>query len=230
MGTILLVDDDPTTHSIIKGVLDKGMKLVSCYSIAEATAHIESGETPALAIIDRMLPDGDGLDFCTKIRSIERMSEIPVIFFSGKGTETDKVGGLFAGADDYICKPVGALELKARIHARLKSSSKKIVIGALTINLSAHRAFVEVAGALKEIDLTRLEFKMLVTLIQSPDQVFSRDQLLTAVWGANAHLSDRVVDTHLSNLRKKIAGAGVRFEAIRGEGYRLLVDIKSQAA
>ena len=230
--TILLLDDDKTTHVMVKGILDKSQALVSCFTIAEATGFLSHNEIPALAIIDRVLPDGDGLAFCTKMRSEERTKEVPVIFLSSKDSETDKVGGLFAGADDYICKPVGPLELKARILARLRLISKKVVAGNLFVDLASHRVYVGDGDVPREVDLTRIEFKMLVTLIQSLDRVFSRDQLLTAVWGPSAHVSDRVVDTHLSHLRKKLGGSGIKIEAIRGEGYRLFLDItvKSQAA
>lgn len=229
---ILLLDDDRATHVIVKGVLDKGQVLISCFTLSEALTFLDQDELPALAIIDRMLPDGDGLTLCTKMRSEEHTKEIPIIFLSSKDSETDKVGGLFAGADDYICKPVGSLELKARILARLRSISKKIVAGGLSVDLASHRAYAEVDGIKQEIELTRIEFKVLVTLMQSPDRVFSRDRLLTDVWGPSSHVSDRVVDTHLSHLRKKLIGTGIKIDAIRGEGYRLLLDrsSKTQAA
>lgn len=229
---ILLVDDDQMTHVIVRGVLDTEVELKSFYTLADALHSLETEEPPLLAIIDRSLPDGDGLSICTKMRSDARLVDVAIIFLSSKDTETDKVGGLFAGADDYITKPVSPLELKARIQARLRSHSKKLLVGNLLIDLATHRAYLTGRGTPQPIDLTRIEFKLLITLVQAIDRVFSREQLLLSVWGSETNLNDRVVDTHLSHLRKKIVGAEVAIEALRGEGYRLskVAGGKNQAA
>lgn len=229
---IFLIDDDPVTHAVVKGVLESDMTLVSSYSLSEANSKLETDGLPSLVIIDRMLPDGDGLILCTKMRSEERLREIPIVFLSSKTTETDKVGGLFAGADDYIGKPVSPLELKARIQARLRPMSKKLVFGKLIMDLSSHRTFIQEDSTQKEIDLTRIEFKMLTILVQSPERVFSRELLLSTIWGTGSNLSDRVVDTHMSHLRKKIIGSEVTLVALRGEGYRVSLhsDSKFHAA
>jgi DNA-binding response OmpR family regulator len=224
MRRVLLIDDDSTMHTIIKNVLDGDLTLVSCHTIKEADLVLSSEERPALVIIDRVLPDGDGLTICTKMRADDLLQDIPIIFFSSKTSESDKVCGLFAGADDYICKPISPLELKARIHARIRVNSKKIFLAGLAIDLSNHSTHIKSNGLTKEIELTRIEFKMLITLVQSPDRVFSRDLLITIVWGQTSNLSDRVIDTHMSHLRRKIAGSGVSIKSSRGEGYKLVVD------
>lgn len=219
MKQVLLIDDDQLIHSLVKGSIQNEYTLISCYSLAEAEKLLESSEPPSIILIDRMLPDGDGLSICARIRAIERTKSTPIIFLSGKDSEGDKVSGLFAGADDYVTKPFGPLELKARIQARLRSIPQKLFIAGLEIDLESQRVLT--IDQRKEIDLTRIEYKMLVTLAQSLNRVFNRNTLLDKVWGANCNISDRVVDTHLSHLRKKIAGTGIIIESLRGEGYRL---------
>lgn len=230
MRQILLIDDDAITHTIVKGIVKDDFSLVGCYSLSEATSYFDKGGIPHLVIIDRMLPDGDGIALCSKMRADPRLSSVPIIFLSSLKSETDKVSGLFAGADDYVSKPCSVLELKARIHARLRTDQSRIAFGLITVDLASHRTFIQNGSSQTELELTRKEFKLLITLMQSPDQIFSRDQLLTRVWGDDTNVSDRVVDTSMSHLRKKISGAGVSIEALRGEGYRLVLNSKAQAA
>lgn len=231
MKKILLVDDDLTIHTIIKGIVKDQWAVVSCASLNEANAFLDQENSPPLlAIIDRMLPDGDGVTLCNRIRSDSRLSSIPIIFLSALNSEAEKVTGLFAGADDYISKPFGVLEMKARIQARLRQGQKKISLGNLSVDLASHRVFIQKSEGVVEVELTRREFKILMTLIQSPDQIFSRELLLSKVWGEDTNVSDRVVDTSMSHLRKKIAGCGLILEALRGEGYRISVEPKNTQA
>jgi DNA-binding response OmpR family regulator len=230
---VLLIDDDLVTHTIVKGVINNDLDFSGCFTLAEAEDWLLKNNPPHLFIIDRVLPDGDGLSICSTIRSNERLREVPIIFLSSKSSETDKVGGLYAGADDYISKPVSPLELKARIQARLRSFSNKLNVGKLSIDLGTHRVILEEVNDLKtEIELTRIEFKLLVALSGSPDRIFSRDQLMSQAWGSTTHISDRVIDAHLSHLRKKILKSGLLIESVRGEGYRLYLSSgkKNQAA
>lgn len=220
---ILLIDDDELTHTIVKGIVINDFEFQGCFNLAQAQEALASDRRPSLVIIDRLLPDGDGLAICSQMRSDERLRDIPIIFLSSKNTETDKVGGLFAGADDYICKPVSPLELKARIQARLRTTEKKLFVANLIIDISAQRVYSEnkKEKTLIEFDLTRIEFKLLQILARSPERVFTREQLLIETWGQNTNLSDRVVDTHICHLRKKIVSAGVAIQALRNEGYKL---------
>ena len=223
MKWMLLVDDDPVTHLFVKSAAQSEIEVKGCSSIAEAMRVLEKEDLPDIVIIDRMLPDGDGLEICSRMKSEERLKSIPIVFLSSKDAEVDKVSGLFAGADDYLVKPLGPLEFKARIHARLRTLNARISVGEVILDLESHRAFVCRKGEQKVLDLTRIEFKIFVTFAQAPDRIYSRGALLTKVWSENVSLSDRVVDTHISNLRQKISGAGLVIEAVRGEGYRLLV-------
>lgn len=227
---IVLIDDDETTHAIVKGVLSKDINLISYFNLKEAMHSLEKDTIPSLVIIDRVLPDGDGIHLCSNMRTIERFKEVPIIFLSGKIDETDVVSGFFAGADDYLKKPVSPLELKARIHARLRIQNMTMALGKITIDVNSHRAFKHAGVNKSEIDLTRIELKLLMTLMRSPERIFTRDALITNVWGGNLNLNDRVIDTHISHLRKKIEGADLKIEALRGEGYRIKLDQKNQAA
>lgn len=175
-----------------------------------------------LFIIDRVLPDGDGLSICQKIRQDERIQNIPIIFLSASTLEADKVAGLFAGADDYISKPFGGLELRARIYARLKSVSTQFSIQDLLFEVNSSRVYLVACKNKIEIQLTRIEFKILLMLAKSPDKIFSRSLILDQVWGSDMHVNDRVVDAHISHLRRKISESSLTIESLRGEGYRLI--------
>lgn len=219
MKRILLIDDEPVTHTMVRNAVKSEIEVVSCYQLSEARELLQKYPNIQAILIDRMLPDGDGISLCGEIRSNESLQHLPIIFLSSKLTEADKLSGFSAGADDYVSKPFSPLELKARILARLRQFFRKIVLGELQVDLNSQTA--SRLGSEAELNLTRIEFKILSVLIQSPGQIFSRNQLLDRVWGGDTHTTDRVVDTHISHLRKKIQGFGVQLEALRGEGYRI---------
>lgn len=221
MKKILLVEDDLTTQKIVHYAIPSGMELIIAVSIAEALQILAEKDDISLLLVDRSLPDGDGIQICSQVRGNDRQSDLPIIFLSGRATETDKVTGLFAGGDDYVTKPFSVLELKARITSRLRTSSKKLFGGLIEVDLEKHRAYTKTSKGSVEIDLTRIEFKMLVLLMQTLDRLHSRDSILQKIWGDDLNVSDRVVDTHLSHLRKKLVNTGLVLEAVRGEGYRL---------
>jgi len=223
MKQILYLDDDPISHKIVYHAIGKEFQLVSCYTIHEATKMIESQPSIELILIDRILPDGDGINFCTYLKQNAQYESIPIIFLSALGAENDVIAAFFAGADDYVKKPFGLLELKARVYARLRKTSKKLNIAGIEINLDTHRVFVNINQKNQEIHLTRIEYKILVTLIQSLEQVFTREMLLNKMWGSNCNVTDRVIDSHISHLRKKISQSTLLIESLRGEGYRMSV-------
>lgn len=231
MVNVLLVEDDPITKEIVTKSIGKFFSFICCSSIAEAQAILDQDQAISMVIVDRRLPDGDGLRLCDSIRGDQRRQGTPVIFLTACESESDKLSGFFAGADDYITKPFSPLELKARILARLRARNggQSLSAGRLAIDLEGHRVHqIDGQQTPVEIDLTRIEFKLLVTLALSLDKVLSRETLLHKVWGENCHVSDRAVDSHISHLRKKIAGAGLHLESLRGEGYRLAaVDVSN---
>ncbi|MBX9768989.1 MAG: response regulator transcription factor [Bdellovibrionales bacterium] len=221
MHQVVLVDDDPMIHTLVKGVLEKDVDFRGYFSLEEVRLALDGIRAPNLLLIDRLLPDGDGLYLCQEVKTNPSLSHVPIVFLSGKESEVDRVGGLYAGAEDYICKSVGPLELKARIQTRLRSLERKISRGSLSVDLTTHRVYKFDHNQSREIDLTRIELKILIKLLKSPDQVHSRDSIINHAWGMNTHVNDRAVDTHISHLRKKIQGTGVTIESLRGEGYRI---------
>lgn len=218
---ILIVEDDPVIVGLVRASLKDDFEVKNAPSIASCIDMLQNETDFSLILIDRMLPDGDGLNLCGQIRQMDLLSQIPVIFLSAKNSESDKVSGLFAGADDYMTKPFGPLELKARVLARLRGQGRKFSAGRVSLDVEGFRAFVQNGDSKIELQLTPIEFKILSALMQSLGDVLTREVLLTRVWGQNCFVNDRVVDSHVSHLRKKLKDSGLLLEALRGEGYRL---------
>lgn len=177
---------------------------------------------PRLVLLDQMLPGMDGTRLLAHLRAQERTRNIPVIMLTAKDSEMDKVRSLDAGADDYIVKPFGVMELLSRIRAVLRRSSEKeapSVLSAGPITLDAGRREVEVAG--EPISLTNMEFRLLHFLMGEPGLVFTREQLLNHVWDTDYVGDTRTVDMHVRTLRQKLGEAAYMVETKRGVGYRL---------
>lgn len=222
MNKILLIEDDLMTHSIVKHTLSPEYEVLTCTTLAEAKLIITTDIEITAFIVDRFLPDGDGVSMCSLIRQDSLRASCPLIFLSSAQSETDKIGAFYAGADDYITKPFSPLELKARLQARLRRIKNTIFAGNIQFEVDSHRAFIKEAnGLFSELSLTRIEYMMLLTFIKSLDQVFTREHLLQKIWGTETHVSDRVIDSHVSHLRKKLISSNLRLESLRKEGYRL---------
>lgn len=178
---------------------------------------------PELVLLDIMLPDEDGISVLKKLRSNSATSDIPVIMASAKGTEYDKVIGLDLGADDYLAKPFGMMEMVSRVRAVLRRSpsreSETVSVDELVIDESRHKVFVED----REITLTLKEYEIILLLAQNVGKVFTRDRLLEKIWGMDFAGETRTVDVHIGTLRTKLGAFGNRIETIRGVGYRLEV-------
>ncbi len=182
---------------------------------AEALAAIRE-EAPALVVLDLMLPGLDGLALC---RAVREFSEVPVVMVTARVEEIDRLLGLEVGADDYLCKPFSPRELMARIKAILRRAGATAPARALAIDEEARR--IHVHG--RQLDLTPSEFAILAALARRPGQVFSRAQLLDVARADSLEATDRAVDSHIKNLRRKIEAAAPGLEAIRsiyGLGYR----------
>lgn len=202
-----------------------GMEAQGCGSGRELFALLEK-QVPELIVLDIMLPDEDGVSILRRLRSDKRYANIPVIMATAKGSEFDKVKGLDSGADDYIAKPFGMLEMVARIKAVLRrcaapclsEDEKEIIrIGRLEVNQLEHK--VSVGGS--EVVLTLKEYELLRKFLQHPGIVFSRDKLLNDIWGYEFSGETRTVDVHIRTLRQKLGDAGELIETIRGVGYRM---------
>lgn len=221
---IICVEDEQNICELEVYTLQSvGFQAKGCGSGKELFAELEH-EIPELILLDIMLPDEDGLSILGKLRSDKRYAAIPVIMATAKGSEFDKVKGLDSGADDYIAKPFGMLEMVSRIKAVLRRCGKEkqtgdiIKVEDLIVNLSEHTVTV---GS-ENIILTLKEYELLKKFLTNPGIVFSRDKLLNDIWGYEFSGETRTVDVHIRTLRQKLGTAGELIETIRGVGYRMV--------
>ena len=180
---------------------------------------------PELVLLDIMLPDEDGISVLRRLRCDPHTAALPVIMLTAKNTEFDRVEGLDAGADDYISKPFGMMELIARIRAVLRRGSAEnhsslLQYGVLSVSPERHEVLVR--G--RQISLTYKEFMLLQMLLENRDRVLSREILLDRVWGLGSERENRTLDVHIRTLRAKLGEAGVYIQTVRGVGYRLSGD------
>lgn len=220
---ILVVDDDPDIRRLVQYNLEKeGYQAITAPD-GEQALRLVASEMPQLVILDLMLPDMDGLEFCRKMKQDEPTSGIPIIMLTAKGEEVDRVVGFELGAEDYITKPFSPRELVLRVKAILKRAApreepaRKLSLGDLSIDLDRHQVWLE--G--KEILLTHTEFKLLSTLVSRKGRVQTRDRLLADVWNYESDVDSRTVDTHIKRLRSKLGKWGEAIETVRSLGYRL---------
>jgi two-component system response regulator MtrA len=224
---ILVVDDDVALAEMISIVLrGEGYVPIQAFDGKEALDLFPDAK-PDLVLLDVMLPGFDGIQVCNAIRE---MSGVPVIMLTAKGDTTDVVRGLESGADDYVVKPFNPRELVARIRTRLRPTSasvaRVIVVGDVTIDVPAH----EVTRGKIRVNLTPLEFELLVTLALKPEQVFTREMLLEQVWGYHYKADTRLVNVHVQRLRAKVEqdpDNPVIVQTIRGVGYRAGASVKA---
>ena len=177
---------------------------------------------PELIVLDIMLPGEDGISMLKKLRAAPTTAKIPVIMATAKGTEYDRVIGLDLGADDYLTKPFGMMEMVSRIRAVLRRASPKTAPAVLrqgSILLDESRHTVEVDH--HAVSLTLKEYELLRLFMENPGQVFTRDRLLAAVWGGEYYGETRTVDVHVGTLRTKLGAAGELLQTVRGVGYKL---------
>ena len=221
---ILVIEDEPDIRRNLEYNLGReGFKASSVGSLDEANEKLKSKKFD-LILLDLMLPDGSGLDLCKKIKSNSETEATPIIILTAKDDEVDKVVGFELGADDYVTKPFSVRELILRVKAILKRSdtkTKEVVeverqFGDLKIDVDSHEVHVDS----QLIELTALEFRLLKELVDKRGRVQSRDQLLSEVWGYNAEVTTRTVDTHIKRLREKLGSMGKHVQTIRGVGYK----------
>ena len=178
---------------------------------------------PEVVLLDIMLPEEDGISILKKLREDRRTRSVQVILLTAKGSEYDKVVGLDAGADDYVSKPFGMMELMARVRSALRRAEDAIPpvpilsLGELSVDRGRH--LVRVAG--EDVALTLKEFQLLCLLLERPGTVFTRDQLLSTVWGYDFDGASRTVDVHVRTLRQKLGAAGNLVQTVRGIGYKI---------
>lgn len=221
--TIFLVDDDPEIVKTLRAYLQQaGYAVLVAYNGKDALSMVRE-EAVDCMVLDVMLPDFDGWQITQRIRANRRTAEIPIIMLTARVADMDKVQGLELGADDYMTKPFNPRELLARIRARLRRSQPAQVVTILQVGaLQLDMARRVVLRGEKEIALTRTEFDLLRTLMQHPDYVFARDELLEKALGYTFEGLGRTLDSHIKNLRRKIGTDGHQYiQTVYGVGYRM---------
>lgn len=219
---IYLVEDDSSIRELVLYTLNQtGLEARGFERSREFWRAMEQ-VPPQLIMLDIMLPEEDGLQILRRLRAAVPWRRIPVMMLTAKGTEYDKVVGLDAGADDYVPKPFGMMELLARVRALLRRSGAKepeveYTVGPLYVSPARH--VVRVHG--REVTLTLKEYEVLRMLLENQDVVLTRDQLLNQVWGYAFDGESRTVDVHIRTLRQKLGEAGALIETVRGVGYKI---------
>ena len=214
-------DDDNIRELVIYTLETTGLK---ARGFADGSAFMEAlaFDTPELILLDIMLPGDDGLELLKKLKSSPKTKSIPVIMVTAKGSEYDKVVGLDSGADDYVTKPFGMMELVSRIKAVLRRSGKvedRIDMETAGVHVDVRKHEVTVDG--RVVSLTLKEFELLEKLMRNKGIVLTRDQLLTEIWGYDFDGETRTVDVHIRTLRQKLGDKGEIIQTVRGVGYRV---------
>lgn len=216
---IFCVDDEESIRDLYSCALKSTGFECRCFSCGEELFEDLKTNIPDLILLDIMLEGMDGFEILQRIRSDAKSKNIPVIMVSAKGEELSKVRGLDLGADDYISKPFGVLELVARIKANLRrvSNNKNLSYADIVIDEKLHQA--KIKGEV--IELTFKEYELLKLLVASAPNVVSREEIFGAVWGEDYFGETRTLDIHVASLRKNIAGSVAKINTIRGVGYNL---------
>lgn len=222
---IYLVEDDDSIRKLVVYALESQGFKAQGFEHPAAFWDALSLSLPELVLLDIMLPDEDGISILRRLRRDPRTAAVPVIMLTAKNTEFDRVEGLDAGADDYISKPFGMMELIARIRAVLRrgsteSHASSLQYGVLSVSPERHEVLVN--G--RQVNLTYKEFLLLQILLENRDRVLSREILLDRVWGLGAERENRTLDVHIRTLRAKLEEAGAYIQTVRGIGYRLSGD------
>lgn len=221
----LVEDDDSIRELVIYTLHTTGFEAEGFRNAADFWQALEK-ELPQLVLLDIMLPDEDGLHILKRLRAGAETADLPVMMLTAKSSEYDRVVGLDSGADDYMPKPFGMMELVSRVRAllrraaKLAAEDKLFTAGSLAVDVK--RRAVTVDG--EPVILTYKEFELLCYLLENRGVVLSRDQILTKIWDYNYSGETRTVDVHIRTLRQKLGDAGALIETVRGVGYRLAQD------
>lgn len=222
MALIYVVEDDVNIQEIEMFALKNSGYRVEGFGNAKDFFVKLSEKTPDLILLDVMLPDLDGLSILKKVRTVPDTKKTPVIFVSAKTSEIDKVKGLDMGADDYLAKPFGVMELISRVKALLRRSNaaseeKTLALGEIQIDNEKHCVYV----GNRLCELTYKEFELLKMMMQNVGIVLTRDRIMDRVWGTDYEGESRTLDMHIKTLRKKLGEEGIRIKTVRNVGYVL---------
>jgi len=223
LGLILVIEDEVDLATTLEYNLEReGYQTRVAHTGQGGLDAALKDPVPDAIVLDLMLPDIPGTEVCRRLREHERTRDVPVLMCTAKGGEIDRVVGFEVGADDYVVKPFSVRELLLRIRAilrraqRVESEPEVLRFGRLRIDREAHRVWVDES----ELGLTALEFRLLAAFMARKGRVQTRDTLLSDVWGIEADVTTRTVDTHVKRLREKLGEAGAYIETLRGVGYR----------
>jgi len=219
---ILVVEDEESLATLLQYNLEKENYLVRLSADGEEALLTIEEKQPDLIILDWMLPKVSGIEVCRRLRQRASTRNLPIIMLTARGEESDRIRGLDTGADDYVVKPFSMIELSARLRAVLRRirpglADDRVRAGDIIIDRVAHR--VKRAG--EEIHLGPTEFRLLDYFMQHPGRVFTREQLLNAVWGSDVYVETRTVDVHIGRLRRALGGEGDPIRTVRSAGYAL---------
>lgn len=221
MARILVIDSDPDQRAALDRTLaQEGHERFWCGTGADGI-EVARRERPDLMLLEQALPDRSGADVCRALQKSANTRDIPFVFVSARSAEADRIRGFELGAANYVVKPFSARELSLRVRAVLRRSEAMVrgtslEFGTLRIDPGAFRAWVDTG----ELDLTLLEFKLLLALYENRDRVQTRAELLERAWGVGVSITTRTVDTHVKRLRDKLGSAGEYVQTVRGIGYR----------
>ncbi|MGB8273982.1 MAG: phosphate regulon transcriptional regulator PhoB [Alphaproteobacteria bacterium] len=222
--TILIVEDEDAIVALLRYNLEREGFGVTAARDGEEALQVIADSRPTLAIIDWMIPYVSGLELCRQIRRRPDTRNLPIIILTARGEEADRIRGLESGADDYVTKPFSPSELIARVRAVLRRASpsfgqETLKFGDIVMDLVAHR----VQRGKENVHLGPTEFRLLRHFLENPGRVFSREQLLDAVWGRDVFVGPRTVDTHIRRLRQALAAGGCSdiIRTVRSAGYGL---------
>ena len=228
MAQVLVIEDERDIRDVLEYNLRQAGYDVQVAPTGGEGLRLAHERAPELVLLDLMLPDMHGTDVCRSLKQDVATRDARIVMVTAKGEEIDRVVGFELGADDYVVKPFSVRELLLRIQAVLRhapsndvpaSSSQGTVFGVLRIDQDAHRVWVNA----QELELTALEYKLLVTLLERKNRVQSREVLLTDVWGVQSDIATRTVDTHVKRLREKLGDEACDYiQTVRGVGYRFV--------
>lgn len=223
--TILAIEDDIDLCELLEYNLTRSGYEVKILNGLKGALETVKSVRPDLLILDVMLPDGDGFDFCRELKADAETHQIPVLFLTARSQEIDRVLGLEIGGDDYVTKPFSPRELLARVKVRLRGSNSgpqappPTQAGPLSLDTTSRRVFLDGEA----LSLTATEFKLLEFFLSHPGRVYSREQLLNSIWGEDCHVTPRNVDVHIRRLRERIEATPNDpkwLQTVRGFGYR----------
>ncbi len=220
MVNIVIIEDDQDIRELVLYTLNSNQMNGLGYESYKdfLSANLKSSEID-LILLDIMLPEENGLEILAKLRATSGYTDTPIIMLTAKGSELDKVKALDLGADDYIVKPFGVLELVSRIKARLRRSKKENILSFKELTLNKEKYVVLVNG--EKVELTNKEFELLEYLLNNQNIVLSREKILEKIWGYDFEGESRTLDIHISTLRKNLLSASKYIQTVRGIGYKI---------